>query len=119
MMNKKQVKLKTIIMAVMLFVGVSLFLITGGNAGNSSDFEIESYSSYSNAIGNRYCRISVKNIKSGGRIINSTDFMAILANGTEVRGEIGNNIHVNPGETEMIRVDFGQHKWPVEKVNIY
>lgn len=115
-MYKHQIFITKIMIAILLIAG-SLLLGPVANAV-SADFAIESYSNYSNAKGDRSSSVRVRNITSGGRIIDSSDFIAVLADGTEVRGERGDNNRVDSGSTGSIMVHFGQHDWPIANIKL-
>lgn len=86
---------------------------------NWSDLQIIRYTLLENNYGDRYAQIRVKNIASGGRIVDSRYFIATLmdAEGTRVKGVSGaSNIRIDPGETKMVTIYFGRLQWPIAKI---
>jgi len=88
-------------------------------SASSSDFEIVTYSIYGNKLGDSWAKVTVKNVASGSRIIESDDFAGHFADGSRKRGMDGASISVKPDETAVIMVSFERYKWPLESVSFY
>ncbi len=89
-------------------------------AATSDNFEIARIKVYSNALGDKYAKVTVKNISSGSSFVEPDDFIGIFADGEERRGKGKTRTRsMKPGETGTIMIEFGRYKWPLEDVKFH
>jgi len=79
---------------------------------DASDFKIINYILMSNAIGERWGVVSVKNISSGNRILRQGHLMALFANG-ERKNPAHYKTNFKGNETRSFTVSFGENKFPI------
>ncbi len=105
-------------------ITVLLFFFLYGlsfNIAIAQVFEIVRVIYYHNAIGDRYAKITVRNVSGDSRILSPTDFIAVLANGKKVRGHDSTkgyirDIRCHCGETATMMVYFSRHAFPIDHI---
>lgn len=81
-----------------------------------SEFELLNYVVMSNDLGERWAVITINNLSSGRRTLESQHVMALFANG-ERSFPLALKLPFEGGETQSITVSFGENKFPILSIN--
>ncbi len=83
-----------------------------GISPRSSDFKVDSYVLMSNDSGERWAVITLTNLSSGHREFNSSQLMALFADG-DSSTPLAYESSFSGRETQSITLSFGEHKFPI------
>ncbi|NMP16326.1 hypothetical protein [Thalassotalea sp. Y01] len=77
-----------------------------------SDFELLNYVIMSNEAGERYAVVTLKNLASGSRQLESKHLLALFANG-ERKQPSDFKLNFDANETQSLTISFGENKFPI------